>query len=144
MDTDTGGASRFWTSDSPAIISARTLVLEGHLAEAAKLLAPLAAKDDVADEGLQVISWIRRDYSVDAEQLLKKVHASLPKATAADIDRWREQKQFQHRILDGQVRYFRSEPNNLIRFCGEAKAIKGTDKPAHWKLTDHIARVIKA
>jgi transglutaminase-like putative cysteine protease len=144
MDTDTGGASRFWTSDSSAITSARNLVLEGQLAEAEKLLAPLAAKDDIADEGLQVISWIRRDYSLDYEQLLKKIHATLPKARAGDIDRWREQKQFQHRILDGQIRFFRSEPNNLIRFCGEAKAIKGADKPAKWKLTDHVARVIKA
>jgi transglutaminase-like putative cysteine protease len=145
METDTGGASRFWTHDADAIGAARKLVLDGQLSEAEKSLRPLAAAGDgVADEGLQVISWIRRDYSLDADQLLKKVRSGLPAATAVDIERWREAKEFQHRLIDGQARYFRSEPSNLIRFCGEAKAMKRPDGEAKWKLTDHIARVIKA
>lgn len=146
MDTDTGGASRFWTSSASHIAEARRLTLQGHLAEAQRILQPKAAAgDSQADEGLQVIAWIRRDYSLSPEQLQHRLQHDLPKVTAAEIEAWRQHGDLQYRLLDDRVCYFRSAPGNLFRFCAEARKRRAPQPDdTRWQLTDHIARVLKA
>lgn len=143
---DTGGASRFWTSAQPLIADARKLVGAGRLTDAEAALKPLAAAGDRdAEEGLQVIDWVRRDYPHDAAAVLAQVRADIADASADDVARWAQTGELQTKVLDGQVRFFRREPTNLLRFSDEAKRRRTSSPPAvGWKLVDHVARVVAA
>ena len=87
---------------------------------------------------------MRREYGLDEAALLEKLRQVDPRRHRGGPRRWREAGEVQHRVIDGQVRYFRREPSNLFRFCEDAKArrVKQEEKPAAWKLTDHLAKVI--
>jgi transglutaminase-like putative cysteine protease len=145
-DQDTGGASRFWTSDAPHVAAARTLVKAGRLSDAEADLRPRAAAGDRdAEEGLQVVDWVRRDYPHDAAAVLERVRTAIPDASAADVERWTASGELQHQSIDGRVRYFRPEPTNLLRFGDEAKRRRTPLPPDNgWKLVDHVARVVAA
>lgn len=143
MTRDTGGASRFWTSTDPAVIAAREAALRGELRRAADLLVR-STDTRAAQEGQQVLAWIRRDYEFDATALLDKVRPQIPDVTPADLHRWREQGELQHRWFDGQLGYFRSEPANLFRFCAEARNRRTTAPLAgDWRLEQHLERVVQ-
>src|ERR1041385_6166062 len=145
------GASAAWTSDDPMIAKARQLVLAGHLSEAQGVLAsPSIAASSARDEMLEIITRIRQDYSLDASGLLAKLRPAIPDITSNDLERWRSAGQVQHRIIDGNVMYFRREPANIFRFCDEAKRRReqhatrggGDVGPAKFVLTDHFAKVL--
>jgi hypothetical protein len=57
---------------------------------------------------------------------LAEIKESIPDATQADIDRWREAGDLQFRVIDGERRYFRSAVSNLFRFNANAKQRKQT------------------
>jgi transglutaminase-like putative cysteine protease len=144
------GASLAWTSDEPAVVKARQLVLAGELKQAESIL------DDSTDAQRQtreIIRRIRQDYSLGEDEVLEKIRKGIPDATMDDVHRWRDAKQLQFRELDGQVVYFNREPSNLFRFCDEAKkrrdehasaAAKGRAEKPTFVLTDHLAQVIAA
>jgi transglutaminase-like putative cysteine protease len=138
------GASLAWTSDEPTVARVRELVLKGEVSRAEELLRP-AARDDWK-EMLEIIRRLRIDYSLDESAMLEKLRRTMPDATAADLSRWREAGELQHRVLDGRVWYFRREPNNLYRFCADAKQrrLKPPETPAGWTLEQHLADVIAA
>ncbi|QOV88076.1 transglutaminase-like domain-containing protein [Humisphaera borealis] len=143
MSSDTGGASLFWTSDEPEIAAARSEAASGRLLEAEAILRRLPGSI-AAQEGLQVLRWIRRDYGLDEGQIVAKLRESIPDVTAADLARWRTEGVLQHRVIDGRQAYFRAEPANLFRFCEEAKRRKvlPADSPGGWTLEQHLERVI--
>ena len=138
------GASLAWTSDDPRVTEARRLLLRGELTKADQVL--MGATDLAAAEMRELVRRTRREYGQDEAALLEKLGESIPGVTAADLRRWREAGEVQHRLIDGEVRYFRREPSNLFRFCEEAKArrVQKAEDPAKWKLTDHLAKVIAA
>jgi len=120
------GASMFWTSEDATVTQARELLEQGRFAEAEKLLAREqdSSKPEVVqarDEGLEIIRRIRLDYDLTAERLLDRLRSAIPDVDAADLERWRQASQVQHRIIDGTVRHFRREPANIWRFCDEAQ-----------------------
>jgi len=122
----------------------------GEFAEAEKLLRDAAADPDAPatdDVGvaLEILRRIRLDYSLSPDEMLTKLRGSIPDATAEDVDRWRQQGFVQHRMIDGEIRYFKREPSNLFRFCKEAKERRmkrvhpaGSD----FDLRKHVSRLL--
>lgn len=144
------GASLAWTSDEPAIVEARSLILAGRLADAeARLVGP---PTQAADEAREIIRRIRHEYAQDFDGVLRRLQDLLPDATAEDLRRWLEQGFVDHRVLDGRVAFFRREPSNLLRFGPEAKQRRkahveqqsAPERSPEWTLREHLRRVIDA
>lgn len=116
----------FWTSEDATVKWARELLEQGRFAEAEKLLArakdqPKPGDGQAQAEGVEIIRRIRLDYDLTAERLLDRLRSAIPDVCAADLERWRQAGQVQHRIIDGTVCYFRREPANIWRFCDGAQ-----------------------
>ncbi len=110
----------------PILIQARELTEAGRLADAQKILADRSDKpdSDVArrrDEQIEILRRIRLEYSMTESRMLEKLRKSIPDVTVADVRRWRDAGELQHRVLDGEVLYWEREPSNLFRFCKEAR-----------------------
>ncbi len=139
---------------------ARGYVERGQFAEAEALLRsrladPAApAVDPIAVE-LEVIRRLRHDYALSPQQMLERIRALIPDATAEDVTRWRHAGLLEFRFIDGEVRFFRREATNLLRFSEEARRRYTADReakgapvnlPGGWKfgLVDHLAKVVEA
>ncbi len=120
---------------------ARTLADLGEFAEAERILRRHVPQSDrPAISGyaveLDILRRIRRDFRLSADQMLEKLRAAIPDVTAADMDRWRREGVLQHRIIDGEVRFFAREPGNLFRICPAAKARRvGPAERAGWSFS---------
>ncbi len=138
------GASAAWTSDDPAVVRARELLTKGKFAEAEGSLASDA--DPAHVEMREIIRRLRSEYTLTDEKLLAKLRKSIPDVTLADLHRWRDAGQVQHRVIDGQLLYFNREPSNIFRFCEEAKQrrVAKPEEPPTFVLTDHLREVIAA
>ncbi|TWT42451.1 transglutaminase-like domain-containing protein [Botrimarina hoheduenensis] len=96
-----------------------TLLERGELAQAEALLRtqvadPLGPVVGDAARQLEILRRTRLEYSLDRDQLLVALRSRLPDVTDEQIDRWTAAGALQHRVIDGQVRYFRKAPNNLF------------------------------
>ena len=149
--TQPTGASLAFTSDDPVTKQALSLLNDGRFAEAQTLLAtddghPEASVAQAREEMKEVIRRTRRDYNVSPDGVLKKIQASIPDATAADLDKWRKEGVLQHRVVDGKVAYFRREPVNLFRFSDDAikrrEAAGKTPVKEKFALHEHLANVV--
>ncbi len=99
---------------------------------------------------------LRRDFGLDAAAMLKKIQNVIPDVTKADLEKWTSDRSLQWLVLDGEVRYFRREPANLVRFNKEAKARKGKEEEktvaadpslrdtARFVLNDHLGEAVQA
>ncbi|TWT94766.1 Transglutaminase-like superfamily protein [Botrimarina colliarenosi] len=70
---------------------------------------------------LEFLRRTRREYSLTEAELLDQLRESLPDVTQADIQAWTAADDLQHRVIDGEVRYFRRAANNLPRLNADAK-----------------------
>jgi len=143
--TEPTGASLAWTSDEPAVVAARALILQGKLTEAE---SKLDDSTEAQRQARETIRRIRRDYSLDEAKLLEKLRKSIPDATVEDVHRWRDARQLQFREIDGNVVYFNREPSNFFRFSDDGKRRRAAqpekgEKPK-FVLTDHLKQVIDA
>jgi hypothetical protein len=144
----------------------RALEAEGRLADAEKMLEQAAMLDSggglawgkPSDE-LTRLRWLRRDFPLDAPQLLEKLRKDIPDVTSADIDRWTRERTLQWITIDGATHYFRREPSNLFRFAKDARARRDAAKGdttttaaadpaaksgAGFSLTTHIEKAVAA
>jgi transglutaminase-like putative cysteine protease/ubiquinone/menaquinone biosynthesis C-methylase UbiE len=154
MNNESTGASFAFTSNDPIVKQAIAMMTDGKFAEAQSLLASADghASPEVArarEEMKEVLRRTRREYSVDAPELLKKIQKDIPDATAQDLERWTKAGLVQDRTIDGQLKYFRREPANVYRFSEEAKkrkeaAAKPEEKKTDWTLIQHLSNVIAA
>jgi CubicO group peptidase (beta-lactamase class C family) len=134
------------------IAEAIVAVEEGRFADAEALLAPCMGVSDapVIDECAvlrEQMRRIRHDYRQTSAEMLEKLRRSIPDVAADDVERWRLRGELQHRVIDGNVRYFVREPSNLFRFCDEAKARRVRDVPpasASFDLPRHIEHLLSA
>ena len=154
--TQPTGASLAFTTNDPVTKQALALVEAGKFAEAQTLLATDDghADSEVArarEEMKEIIGRTRRDYSLNASALVSKLKPSIPDVTEADIERWRAAGELQHRMIDGQIAYFRREPSNLFRFSEDAKRRRdgavtkkagAEDDKEKFELHQHLAAVI--
>ncbi len=127
-------------------VSARatTAINRGDFQRAERLLRRhVGAEGECANECRWLLEQMRRirlDHPLDADQMLTRLRKSIPDVTEADIRRWTKTGTLQHRVIDGEVRYFGRAAGNLIRFCDEARRRRVTspqragwefDLPAH-------------
>jgi transglutaminase-like putative cysteine protease len=148
------GAAIVFTSGDPVMVRVRVLLAEGKLAEAEQTLQSERNGDSqdrrqVAEDGLEIIRRLRREYRLDLPALLERLRKSIPDVTAEDVLKWQDAGEVQFRLLDGRPCYFASEPTNVFRFCEEAKRRRvpdGSDKQAraNEELNKHLEAVIKA
>jgi transglutaminase-like putative cysteine protease len=146
------GASLAFTSDDPIVKQAIALMNSGEFKQAQSLLASDDghASSDVArarEEMKEILRRTRREYSLDAGELLAKIQKDVPGATAQDLERWTKAGEVQHRTIDGKLIYFRREPANVFRFSEEAKKRKEANakpekKTTDWTLLKHLAHVV--
>jgi Transglutaminase-like superfamily len=104
----------------------QALVANGSFAEAEKLLRaripdPSAPTAGEAAIQLEILRRTRHDFSLADADVLAEVKKSVPDATQADVDRWREAGDLQFRTIDGERRYFGRAVSNLFRFSDEAR-----------------------
>jgi transglutaminase-like putative cysteine protease len=122
--------------DRPAPGSVAEALAAGRFKDAEQMLRSKLTNPDgpVVDEAavqLEIIRRTRQEYPLTPEAMLEKLRRDLPGATADDVERWRKEGVLQHRVIDGEIRYFRREPSNLFRFCADAKARRRpTTEPA--------------
>jgi hypothetical protein len=110
----------------------KSLIADGKYSEAERQLAVLETSGDpkvarAAQTQREIIRRTRQDFRVSAREVLEQIKQSIPDATEADLDKWREAGVLQHRLIDGDVRYFRSAAGNLFRLSEEAR--KRRSKP---------------
>jgi transglutaminase-like putative cysteine protease len=150
-------ASQAWTSNDPKVVQARHWIKEGKFKEAEKLLSepdPSASADakEARLETLEVIKRIRWDYHYTAQDIVDSMKDQVPNITLDQVEQWRKAGEVQYRMIDGQIAYFRREPANMYRFCGQAKSMRGSqsDQPEQssddsgWTLKKHLQHVIDA
>lgn len=128
---------------------ARTAADAGRFREAEELLRDCTANPDgpVIDDcaiALEILRRIRLDYPLTAEQMLQRLRREVPDVTAADIERWTQTGDLQHRVIDGEARYFSRAAGNLFRCCPAAKARrKPSPAPAGgFSLPAHLAQLV--
>jgi CubicO group peptidase (beta-lactamase class C family)/transglutaminase-like putative cysteine protease len=133
-----------------ALREARIAVEAGKFAEADALIAPHITDPDAPITKpfailREQMRRIRRDYRLSAEALLLKLKQSIPDATMADVERWRDSGDLQHRVIDGETWYFARAVGTLLRYCPEAKARRQhVIKPAsdRFDLPRHLERLV--
>lgn len=154
MQNEPTGASLAFTTSDPIAQQALALMGAGAFQQAQSLLA---ADDGHADESVrraraeaaEIIRRVRRDYSLDAAELLARIRQEIPDASPEDLERWRAAGEAQARGVDGQTKFFRREPVNLFRFSAEAKRRRDASAPAKakphgWTLIKHLSNVVAA
>lgn len=127
----------------------QSLIAAGSYAEAEKLLEAQATDADAkvardAATQREILRRTRQDFSVGGDHVLKEIQKSIPDATVQDLARWREAGVLQHRVIDGEVKYFRSAAGNLIRISDEARR-RRTAAPSVEKdfdLDSHIRELV--
>jgi transglutaminase-like putative cysteine protease len=120
------GAAVLWSSDYAEIAQARALIEQGAFAQAEALLAGseafvTEAELQARDESLETIRRVRREYNQTESELVEKVRKSIDDFTAEDLRRLVGEGHVTHRVIDGEVHYFRREPGVMFRFCDEIK-----------------------
>jgi transglutaminase-like putative cysteine protease len=126
----------------------RALIADGSYAEAERLLkgkiadssAPITS--DAAIQ-LEVLRRTRSDFPLTEAEVLTQLQKSIPDASSSDIARWRKAGDLQHKLIDGELRYFRQAVPNLFRFNDEAKR-RRRDASAGKKfdMNAHVERLV--
>lgn len=133
-----------------AVSSARQSIEAGDLRGVEALLKPHVADEPAITEAarlLEIARRIRYDYALTPDAMLEKLRRTIPDATAAEVEQWRAAGLLQSRLIDGQVRFFRSEPSNLYRFSQEARSRRvSTVQPAgsEFDLPAHVAGLLES
>lgn len=96
---------------------------------------------------LEILRRTRLDFNLTPEQVLREVRQSIPDATEADLAAWRKAGDLQHRIIDGEVRYFRSAAGNLFRLSEAARSRRTNvpgETPKKFDLDQHVRELVKS
>ena len=129
---------------------AQAAVEQGRFSEAESMLREQIADPEapVVDEcavALEIIRRIRLDFSLTPERMLGKLRESIPEVSSEDMERWREQGVLQHRVIDGEVRYFNRAAGNLFRASSAARARRkaGVERTGwSFDLPKHVAQLL--
>jgi transglutaminase-like putative cysteine protease len=121
------------------------LIAAGAYGDAEKLLRVQIPDADAPITGeaaiqLEVLRRTRQDFRLSAADVLAEIKESIPDATMADVERWRDAGVLQHRAIDGEERYFREAVGNLFRVSEDARS-RRTVKPKPRKEFDTAAHI---
>lgn len=145
QDDSTEMLDRIWASVDAGQFSETQKLIDAKIGKADEpVTGPLA-------EAREIMRRIRYDFSLSREAMLAKLRGRIHDASEADLDRWTQEGLLQHRVIDGEVWYFRREPSNLMRFCGPAKDRWAASKegkirePDTWSfnLVGHLEGLVK-
>jgi hypothetical protein len=153
--TQPTGASLAFTSDDPVVNKSMDLLSEGKFKEAdAALTAPGPTTDPSTVQARQqmqeIIKRLRREFSLDENEMLARVRRSIPDATVEDLAKWRNAGELGCHEVDGQLFYYRREPVNLFRFSEDAKKRRDAAHPpkaapdGQWTLEKHLRDILAA
>jgi len=144
------GATAIAEDTQDLLRRAQTAVEQGRFGEAESMLRAQIADPDapVVDEcavQLEINRRIRLDFALTPEQMLGQLRDSIPDVSTEDMERWRDEGVLQHRVIDGEVRYFNRAAGNLFRASGAARARRqvGVER-AGWSfdLPKHVAQLL--
>jgi hypothetical protein len=130
----------------------QSLIDKGEYKEAEKLLsaeikdaaAPITSAPAVQ---LEVLRRTRQDFSLTEADVLRQLRRSIPDVKPEDLASWRETGDLQFRMIDGEVRYFRSAVSNLFRFSADARERRkpGSFRPEKktFDMTAHVRELVR-
>ncbi|MEG2804130.1 transglutaminase domain-containing protein [Stenotrophomonas sp.] len=138
-------------ADAASLARVVDLIDAGHFAQAA---ARIEAHDpDRADADwafqLERMRRIRLDFSLDEAAAKAAVRRSIPDLRDAEFEHWDRQGLLEHLDIDGQRRYFKRAPSNLLRLSPQARARRAPNVPLpsdgpYETLTPYHAQVVAA
>lgn len=146
-------ASLAFTSDDPVVREARKLMDSGKFREAEERLRKdqeqiSATASQARRELLEILGRVRYEYSLKPAALLKKLQQNIPAATDADRERWAAESGARTRMIDGELFYFRREPQNIFLFSPDVKKRLAANRvhlgKPDWVLTAYLQQVIAA
>lgn len=132
--------------------SVEALVARGAYAEAeatlrSQILDPDTPITSEAAKRLEILRRTRYDFSLNAPQALALLREALPGVTEEEFERWTAAGELQHRIIDGETRYFRKAISNLFLISDEAKRRRAkqgrAQRAKRFDLTDHVRHLVK-
>jgi hypothetical protein len=135
-------------SDAKTDAEIRALIASGSYTQAERLLkgmvvdqsAPITS--DAAIQ-LEILRRTRCDFPLTESDVLSQLQKSIPDANFSDVARWREAGDLQHRLIDGELRYFRQAVPNLLRFNSEAKRRRRDASAAKkFDVNAHVERLV--
>lgn len=103
-----------------------SLIAGGEFTKAEGLLRSQIADPDApivepAAVQLEILHRTRRDFPLTEVEVFEQLRESLPEVTMDDVRDWTAAGFLQHRLIDGEARYFRRAASNLFRLDNEAK-----------------------
>ncbi len=137
----------FATAPATAVVdpAIEVLIAKGEFAKAEKQIMrevdPAAPATSDAAVRLEILRRTRADFPYSDDDVLAELKISMPDATPADIDRWREAGDLQARTIDGEHRYFRAAVSNLFRASAEARERRKSAPPPKKKF--HLTGLIE-
>jgi len=72
---------------------------------------------------------IELDFSLSEQQARDKVREKIPDLKAEEFTAWDVDGLLEHRVIDGNKRYFNRAPSNLFRLSSEARARRAEQTP---------------
>jgi len=69
------------------------------------------------------------DFHLDEEEVLARLRKAIPDLTEDEFQRWKAANLLEHRVIDGQPRYFARAVPNLFRLSPEAAARRADPRP---------------
>lgn len=90
-------------------------------------LAPMAREDHVFQR--ERMRRMRLDFSLDAAAAKAALRRQIPDLRDAEFARWDAAGLIEHLDIDGQRRYFKRAPSNLLRLSAQARARRAPDAP---------------
>jgi transglutaminase-like putative cysteine protease len=112
--SDADGASPLWTDPAPSTQHLRSLLAAGELSDARRHIDTLP--DDLASIARDYLNRMQFEWSLTPEAMLAKLRNIIPDFSIEELSAYTKSGRLESTRIDGQVRYFRREPGNLIRF----------------------------
>lgn len=99
---------------------------------------------------LEVLRRTRLDYSLSRDEALTELRRAIPDTSEEDFDRWSNSGDLQHRVIDGEPRYFRKGVRNLFLINNEARARRQATKSTgesngrrSFDMTSHVRGLVR-
>jgi len=113
------GAAQLWIDPDPAAVKWRELVHQGQFIQASQITFE---SPELTAESVDLLHRFGYEFSLDSAAILERIRKSIPDVTQADLDAWVAADAIAHKTIDGQLRFFRREPRNLLAFDQAAKS----------------------
>lgn len=142
---DHGGAARIWSSDDPHHLRWREHVDAGDFRGAEAMTHDAAFP--LAVEARDLLARLRYEWALDADAVLAKLREALGcEVTREQLDGWTVSGAIESRMIDGERRWFRREPRNLILFdralAEQARRARPQAADRHGELSPIVPHVI--